>query len=214
MLTRETLKIDTIPVGSLQTNCYVLSFGGESMVIDPGDDAVIVVSRLRMTRSVLRYVVLTHGHYDHIGATDVVVKDMGGEVLVGRDDVPMLLDPEKNFSSYMGSSFRVRSPFTALEGGEEFQLGGMPFRVINTPGHSRGSISIHIDGQLFCGDVLFRDSVGRTDFPGGDPDVLLESIKERIFPLGDATVVYPGHGETTTVKREKASNPFINSYWR
>jgi len=214
MLVKETLNIDTIPVGSLMTNCYVVSYGGEAMVIDPGDDAVIVISRVRMTRCALKYVILTHGHYDHIGATDLVLKELGGELLAGEDDAPMLLDPEKNFSSYMSTSFRVKSPFKTLKGGEKFDLGGREFSIIHTPGHSRGSISLHIDNHVFCGDVLFRESVGRTDFPGGDPDLLLESIKKGIFPLGEDVIVYPGHGDKTTVRHEKASNPFINSYWR
>lgn len=210
LLSKKSLTLRVYAVGELKTNCYILEYDGDAMVIDPGDEAVILLSHLKALRGGrLKYIVLTHGHCDHIGAVDIVAREMGGELIMGGADMPMLPDPMKNFSHYFGDPVKVTARPREAVDGEELSLGSMVFRVLHTPGHSEGSISIHGDGKVFCGDLLFRGSIGRTDFPGGDHDLLLASVRDRIFPLGGKTEIYPGHGEKTTVALEMSQNPFL-----
>lgn len=210
MLSRKSLSLRVYPVGELKTNCYILEYGGEAMAIDPGDDAVILLSHLKALMSDrLKYIVLTHGHCDHIGAVDIIVREVGGELLMGEGDMRMLPDPMKNFSWYFGEPVNVKSKPGAIHDGDELTLGDKIFRVLHTPGHSEGSISIWGDEKVFCGDLLFKGSIGRTDFPGGDHDLLLASVSNKIFPLGEKTEVYPGHGDKTTVGFEMRQNPFL-----
>jgi glyoxylase-like metal-dependent hydrolase (beta-lactamase superfamily II) len=204
------VNINVLKLGDLGVNCYVVDFNGETMVIDPGADPVTVISRIQITRGKLKYLFLTHGHYDHIGAVDWVLDKFEDTLFyMGKPDMVMLGDATKNFSHYMGEPFVIKSKPQALTSDTELDLGGMKVFARPCPGHSEGSVSIYIDNHIFTGDLLFKNSVGRTDFPGGDMDTLLKSIKHNVMTFPDEFIVHPGHGESTSVGRERKENPFL-----
>lgn len=210
MLEKNKLNIKSLQLGDLGVNCYVIDYNGETMVIDPGADPITVISQVQISRGRLKYIFLTHGHYDHIGALDWVYKKFDDvKFYMGGPDVPMLKDPTKNFSSYMGEPFTIKTKPELLSDDMEFDLGGLKFHTRACPGHSQGSVSIFFKDNVFTGDLLFKESVGRTDFPGGSMDELLKSIKDNILVLPDTTKVFPGHGSSTTVGHERLNNPFI-----
>ncbi len=185
------MKVKTVVVGPLGTNCYIVSgdAGGTAMVIDPGEDPLDIIDALEENKLKVKAIVLTHGHFDHIQAAGAVKKATGADVYAQpADHVPGTDKP--------------------LTDGLKLTVGGEEFRVITTPGHSQGSCSLVGEGAVFCGDLLFRDSVGRTDFEGGSMPELLASL-ERLKELPDDTIVFPGHGPDTTIGREKMMNPFM-----
>ena len=206
----------TLTVGDLGTNCYVLSDEPpDALVIDAGADAGRIIAHLEAEKLKPVRLVVTHGHADHIAANAELRKrydDM--EIAVGRDDAGALVSAVRNMSVFVGMNVVSPPADVLLDEDDVVACGTCALQVLETPGHSPGGISLFVedlDGApaLFCGDTLFAGSVGRTDIAGGDWDVLLASIREKIFSLPDETVVYPGHGPATTVGREKKSNPFV-----
>ena len=210
------MHLRTLAVGFLETNCTVLSANPpDAVVIDAGGDADAIIAHLEAEGLVPTMLVVTHGHSDHIAANASLKKRYGDmKIAVGRADADALTDPMKNMSLYIG--MRIVSPEAdrLLDDGEAFTVAGVTFGVLTLPGHTPGGIGLFVDDldgvpALFAGDTLFARSVGRTDIAGGDGEMLLASIREKIFTLPDETVVYPGHGPTTTVGEEKRSNPFV-----
>ncbi|HOU35951.1 MAG TPA: MBL fold metallo-hydrolase [Candidatus Omnitrophota bacterium] len=203
--------LETIVVGAIETNCYVVAAGKnrEALVIDPGADAGQIKKALSRHSCTAGLVVNTHGHYDHIGADG----DFGVPVAVHRSDADMLYDGRKNYSAIFGISFKVKNPVRYVEDGELLEVGGVSLRVLHTPGHSPGGISLLLEkpqsGIVFTGDALFAGSIGRTDL-GGSQEALLRSIREKLLVLPDETVVYPGHGPSTTIGQERRGNPFLS----
>jgi glyoxylase-like metal-dependent hydrolase (beta-lactamase superfamily II) len=201
---------ETIVVGEIETNCYIIATGpGEdALVIDPGADAPAIKQVLERHHCKAGLVVNTHGHYDHIGADS----DFGVPVAVHRDDAEMLQDSRKNFSALFGISFKVKNSIQYLEDGQRITVGSLTLKVLHTPGHTSGGISLLLEkpqtGLLFSGDALFAGSVGRTDL-GGSTETLMRSIKEKLLTLPDETIVYPGHGPATTIGEERRNNPFL-----
>jgi hydroxyacylglutathione hydrolase len=185
----------------------------EALLIDPGCvDATELNDILGCIRSgglTLKWIVNTHGHLDHIAGNAAVQSATGAEILVHGDDAALLTDPRLNGSIMMGIS--VVSPRAArtLADGELLQLGSHEFRVVHTPGHTRGGITLVGAGYAFTGDTLFAGGVGRTDLPGGSMEALLASIREKLFTLEEKTVVLSGHGPKTTIGVEKKTNPFL-----
>jgi glyoxylase-like metal-dependent hydrolase (beta-lactamase superfamily II) len=201
-------------VGQLDTDCYILADDEtrEAVVIDPGDDVDEIMARLEADRLRLVAIVNTHGHFDHILANAELKRRTGAPVCVHRSDAVLLRTP--GFARAFGfADAEAVEPDRLLEEGDEVAFGRHRLKVIHTPGHSPGSISLLLEegGQrmLFVGDLLFYNGVGRTDLPGGSMDALLASVREKLFPLGDAAVVYPGHGPETTIGRERRHNPFL-----
>ncbi len=208
------MKIRRIPVGSLDTNCYILESGGAVAVIDPGDEGEQILLALSeigdVGNGLVQVILLTHGHFDHTMAAAYLQEKTGAPIYIGGKDKDMLTDPgwmKQFMPEFSDAPSRIRS----LSEGDAVDFGDASLQVWETPGHSPGSVCyISKDGQkvrpvvVFGGDLIFRRDVGRTDLPGGNPERLRESIS-RVLSLPDDTVIYPGHGPSTTVGKEKAS---------
>lgn len=203
------MRISRIVVGALETNCYVISCDetGEAVVVDPGAEPERV---LRATGGLeVVAIVDTHGHYDHVGANGQVKEATGAEVWIHPSDAGMLTDGNLNGSAeFLGAPLTV-PPADRFLGEGKVKFGNLEVEVIHTPGHSPGSVSLFLEGHLFCGDLLFRGSVGRWDLPGGSFGELMSSIAEKLLPLGDDVVVHPGHGPETKIGWERRYNPFL-----
>lgn len=205
------LILETLVVGWFAANCYIVGCPAtkEAMVIDPGDEPERILEAVDRLGVSVRCLVNTHGHADHIGADREVKDATGAPLYIHRLDAPLLADPSRNLSAWAGDPLPPVAPGRLLEDGDVIEVGEMSFRVIHTPGHTPGGICLATDGVVFSGDTLFAGSVGRTDFPGGSHAALVRSIKEKLLTLPDDTVVYPGHGASTTIGQEKAHNPFL-----
>ncbi len=208
------MRIETLPVGDLQTNCYIVADEktGEAIVIDPGGDADHILETIRRHDWVVKMVVNTHGHFDHIMANKEVVESTGAPLAVHPDDAAMLTNPLRSFSILAGRLSPSVAATVELVEGSVVRVGAVEFTVLHTPGHSPGGISLYCAEEkvVFSGDALFQMGIGRTDFPGGSMAVLVKSIRERLFTLPDDTVVYSGHGPQTTIGYEKANNPWLS----
>ncbi len=204
--------IESVEVGVFQANCYIIAEGpgARAIIIDPGDQERKIRKALDAHDLKPGLVVNTHGHVDHIRCDDA----FGVPVYVHRLDLPMLKDPRLNLSGMFGAEYNTAAAVKAVEEGDIISLGGMKLKVLHIPGHTPGGISLLMQeptaGVVFTGDSLFYRSVGRTDFPGADEDTLLTAIKNKLFLLPDATIVYPGHGIPTTIGDEKRENPFLS----
>jgi hydroxyacylglutathione hydrolase len=203
--------IDRLVVGEFMVNCYIVGWKptGEAIVVDPGGEVELIVDRLKELNLKVTAVVNTHGHGDHIGGNNELLELTGVPLLVGEKDAPMLEDPRKNLSAPFGYMIRSRTPDKLLHEGDTVQVGGGTLKVLDTPGHSPGSVSLVGDGFVLVGDVLFAGSIGRTDFPYGSMELLLQMIKEKLFPLGDEFIVLPGHESISTIGEERKHNPFL-----
>jgi glyoxylase-like metal-dependent hydrolase (beta-lactamase superfamily II) len=200
-----------LTLGSMATNCY-LAWCPESMealVIDPGFEPDTVLKEIADLGLKVRYIVNTHGHIDHIGANRALHEALGAPIAIGREDGPMLADPRQNLSGFIGGALTSPAPQLLLDEGDSLEFGGSALQVLATPGHTPGGISLYGHGRLFCGDTLFCESIGRSDFPGGDHRLLLKSIREKLLPLPGETQVLPGHGPASTLAYEKANNPWL-----
>jgi len=186
-----------LAVGPYQANCYILGCKTtkEGVVIDPGDEVFRIVKEISRAELKVRYILLTHGHFDHTGGAKELRRITGAPVWIHPLDAGGL-----NFQ-----------PDGSLSEGQEILFGPFNLRVIRTPGHSPGGVCFHVPGAVFTGDTLFAGSVGRTDFPGGDHNQLVQGVVQKILPLGDDVRVYPGHGPASTVSRERTTNPFFRS---
>jgi hydroxyacylglutathione hydrolase len=204
---------EILPVGALQCNCSV--FGDETtreaIVVDPGDDISRIQDILQRYSLTVKAIVITHAHIDHIGGAQKLKAATGAPVWMNAND-QVLYDHLDMQAAWLG----IRTPLqtdidTNARDGDTLQLGAAEFQVMHTPGHTQGSISLYIPAEqkVVAGDTLFRDSIGRTDLPGGDSRQILLSIHEKLLTLPDETVVVPGHGENTTIARERARNPFL-----
>ena len=197
-------------VGQLQTNCYLIESQGHALVVDPGDEPERILRFIKDLNDEPTSIVATHTHFDHVLGVDGVRKVTMTQFLIHPDDLPMLQSMQSRVRQLMG--FEVPPPPKVdgyVKDGDFLKVGDETIRVLHTPGHSPGSISLSGKGFVLTGDALFNQSIGRTDLPGGDLETLIHSIKERLFKLDDETVVYPGHGPETTIGDEKLANPFV-----
>ena len=204
---------EILPVGMLQCNCSV--FGDEqtreAIVVDPGDEIDRVLGIVRKHALTVKAIVITHAHIDHIGGAQKLKQATGAPVYMNRNDEELrkMLDVQ---AAWLGMRAVPQVEIDApAKDGDSLLVGAAEVRVLHTPGHTQGSVSLWLpsEGKLVAGDTLFRDSIGRTDLPGGDGRQILRSIHDKLLPLPDDTVVIPGHGPNTTIGREKEFNPFL-----
>jgi hydroxyacylglutathione hydrolase len=208
---------EILPVGLLQCNCSI--FGDEAsheaMVIDPGDDIEDILAVLEKHALQVKAIVITHAHIDHIGGAARLKALTGAPVLLNASDQELYdhLDVQARWLGMEQPPPRTAIDASAREG-DKLTLGTDEFQVLHTPGHTQGSVSLWIPSQnkLLAGDTLFRDSIGRTDLPGGNPRQILRSIENKLLQLPEDTIVVPGHGPNTTVGREKEQNPFLQGF--
>lgn len=204
--------VKMLRVGLLQTNCYIVGCEDtkEGAIIDPGGDAKRILAEVKRLGLKIKYVINTHGHFDHTLANKEVVKATGASLAIHSADAPLLT---KGGGALLFGVLGKASPpaDTSLDEGGVLTLGKIELKVLHTPGHSPGSISLYSQEEsvLFDGDVLFNMGVGRSDLPGGNYSVLMDSIR-KLLALPDETTVYPGHGPATTIGNERRSNPFFS----
>lgn len=204
------MEIKIIPCGILKTNCYVLSDDNrQGLIIDPGAESEHILDYVQTEGIHVKYIVNTHGHWDHIGANIPVAAATGASILIHGLDKDFLEDEKLNLSGAFGVIGRGGVAGELLTDGDMVAVGDISLLVLHTPGHTQGSISLLGEGLVFAGDTLFRGSIGRTDLPTGSMEALNRSLGEKILVLADDTVVYPGHGKATTIGAEKENNPYI-----
>jgi glyoxylase-like metal-dependent hydrolase (beta-lactamase superfamily II) len=202
--------IRALPVGPLQANCYIVGCETkrEAVVIDPGGDADRILMALAKEKLKVVAIVDTHGHFDHVGGNRALKEATGAPLMIHRLDLPMLAHAAASAASWGLKADNSSQPDRLLEEGDTIACGEITLKVLHTPGHTPGGISLYTPGAVFVGDTLFADSIGRTDFPGGNFETLIEAIRSKLFALPPDTVVYAGHMQTTTIGREKQYNPF------
>ncbi len=205
--------IEGRPVGMIAANCYIYACDQtrKAVLIDPGGEGQKIYRWVLEKGLSVDYILLTHGHGDHIGAVDELRDLFGAKVGIHAADAGMLTDSRQNLSVYIGQALSFRAADILLHDGQEISIGNRKLKVIATPGHSRGSICFLTGEGLFSGDTLFAGSIGRTDFPGGSLEQLLQGVATKLLILPEDTPVYPGHGEYTTIGQEKRENPFLMS---
>ncbi len=198
------MTIDILSLGIYQANCYILSNGSRCIAIDPGGNAEQVLEMLQRKGLTLEAILLTHGHFDHVGGVKALVKQTHCQLWMHEGDYSY--GPESNMWFPLSSSDFSEVHF--YEDGEELTLAGLPISILGTPGHTWGSVCIAVEDNLFTGDTLFQNSCGRTDLEGGDIRWMQHSLR-RLKELEKNYTVYPGHGPKTTLDREKRVNPYM-----
>ncbi len=208
----DDLILKTLTVGPLETNCYILGDerSKEAVVIDPGGDFKEIEEQLKTAELRVKYIILTHGHFDHTGALAQLKKATGAEILIHAEDVPMLSSTGQAQPFLMESGADPCAADGTLQEGDKIQFGQHSLEVLHTPGHTPGGISLLVDKMIFVGDTLFCGSIGRTDLPGGSFQKLIDSIKRKLLTKGDDYLIYPGHGPATSVGEERRNNPFLD----
>jgi len=207
------LQVEPLIVGPLFSNCYIIYDDAEKLgaVIDPGDDAEIILTKVKELDVSIKYILATHGHFDHIGAVAELKTALGADFLAHQDDF-FFIEDGKNAALRWGVNIQQPpKPDRFIKDGDKIKIGKFEFKVIHTPGHSPGGVCFLYDRMLFGGDTLFQGSIGRTDFRKGSFEDLKNSIRKRLYSLPDDTIVYTGHGPITTIGNEKKYNAFVRA---
>ncbi|MDO4554051.1 MAG: MBL fold metallo-hydrolase [Lachnospiraceae bacterium] len=212
---KEPLMILSAPMGEFQTNCYIIAnpTTKEALVVDPGDEADMILDILDQEGLTLFAVMLTHGHVDHMGALEDLRKAVGDDLKVMASSVEqeVLMVADYNLTEWSGKKYTTHANMLFREKKQEYEVLGEKMIFMLTPGHTKGSCCYYFPAYhwLFAGDTLFQGSVGRSDLPTGDTDALMKSVNEVLMKLPDETQVYPGHGGFTTIGEERKTNPFV-----
>lgn len=201
--------IEILQLGLIKTNCCLLWDEKTAIVIDPGFRSDKTADFLIKSVGKEKYILITHAHFDHIGGAGELKRVTGAKIVMGRAEAETMNDPDINLSAVFHSRFESFSPDILLDDGDHIKAGDMEIMAVGTPGHTAGSMSYIIGGKLFSGDTLFFESVGRTDFPGGDFSQLENSVR-KLYTLPDNTEIYPGHGPGSTIGHEKKFNPCVS----
>lgn len=203
--------VERIPAGIYAANCYIV--GDEktkkAAIIDPGGEAYKIMIRVKEEGYDVEAIILTHGHGDHIGGCVEIKEETNAPIMIHAEDAHMLKDAKKNLSSLMSSPDANFEADRLLKNNEVIKIGNLELKVIHTPGHTRGGITISCEDCLFTGDTLFQNSIGRTDFEGGDFDTIIKSIKNKLLVFNNETLVLSGHGGESTIGHERKRNPFL-----
>lgn len=200
-----------MPLGIYAANCYII-YSEKTMdgiVIDPGGDAEEILEKIKEENINIKYIVLTHGHGDHIGGVIDLKNSLKVPLIAHEDEKEMLMDGNKNLSTIMAMGTIEIEPDILVKSGDTIEIGDLKAEVIHTPGHTLGGMCIKIEDDIISGDTLFSGSIGRTDLEGGDYETIIRSIKEGLLVYPDETKVYPGHGTPTTIGKERLTNPFL-----
>jgi hydroxyacylglutathione hydrolase len=212
-MTEKQATILQLPLGPLQTNCYMLTCNatGKTAVIDPAWDGRLLATKAEEEGWSIDQIWLTHSHFDHVGGLAELKEQCGAPICIHADAVPMLEN-----AVLAGRMWQITIPEPPpadeiLKDGQIVSVGNLRLEVLFTPGHAPGHVCFYLasEGVLFDGDVLFQQGIGRTDLPGGDYQTLMDSIQKRLLPLPDETIVFSGHGPTTSIGQERATNPFL-----
>lgn len=205
----EILKME---LGKLGANCYFVydKDNRTGIIIDPGGNYEDILEKISQLNIDVKAVLLTHGHCDHIGAVKQLKENLNIGVYIHAEDLEMLEDNEKNLSELLRLGDIRVSDSKKLVDGEILNFGNIKIEVLHTPGHTKGSVSFLIGDAIFTGDTLFRQSIGRTDFPGGSYSEIENSIVNKLYKLNDSFIVYPGHGSESSIGYEKKHNSFFN----
>lgn len=208
------MKLYVKPVGMLGTNCYIVADdGGKCAVIDPGAQPEKLIDFLEIHEFKPEYILLTHGHYDHIGAVKAIAEKYGCKIAIGKNDAEQLTDREKSLATSRGMSEKdyLMTPDLQVAEGDHLTVGNLTFSVLDTPGHTRGGVCYLCGNLLFSGDTLFSGDVGRCDLYGGDFTMMQQSLKKLAAQKGDYRVL-PGHGPESTLEQERLHNPYMREH--
>lgn len=203
--------VKVLVVGPIGANCIILGCEKtrKAVVVDPGDEGDRILGALAQEKLTVEHIINTHGHFDHVGANKRLKEATGADILIHTEDAPML-GHLKEMAMAFGMRMENSPPADKLlKDGDLITFGEQSLKVLHTPGHSPGGISLQGEDFVIAGDTLFQGSIGRTDLPGGDYNTLISSIKTKLFPLGDKMKVYTGHGPSTLIGGEKRFNPFL-----
>ncbi len=210
---RMPMIFETLVVGQLGVNCFILADPEtkEGIVVDPGDDTGEILALVRKQGVRVKYILNTHGHFDHVGGNRRMVEETGATLMIHQGDEPFLARASRSATMYGLKAEDSPAPAAHLADGQTLTFGSIELKVIHTPGHSPGGSCFYLpaDGRLISGDTLFAESIGRTDLTGGSHEQLVHSITTKLLVLPDETRVYPGHGPATTIGHERRHNPYL-----
>lgn len=203
------MKVKCLVVGAFQENCYLVCQGDHAIVVDPGDNPTGIIEEIQKENLTVDAIICTHAHLDHVGAVEKLMDITGAPFCLHEADAAMLPTVPTQALMFGLSAAQPPRPTRLLKDGDTVTANGLTLEVLHTPGHTPGGICLKGDGVVFTGDTLFAGSIGRTDLPGGNHQQIIQSIKEKLMPLEDATIVYPGHGAESTIGNERRNNPFL-----
>ncbi|TKJ41768.1 MBL fold metallo-hydrolase [candidate division LCP-89 bacterium B3_LCP] len=208
----DDLIIERFEVGIYMVNTYIVGClkTQEAAIVDPGDESDRILKRCEELDLTVKYILNTHGHVDHIQDNEHIKNRTNAQIVIHEKDAGMLTSPRSNISAFIGEPKTSPPADLMFQAGVTFNVGEVAFDILHIPGHSPGSICLIHDPVAIVGDVLFCGSIGRTDFPDGSYEQLTNGIREKLLPLGDHFIAFPGHGPETTLGQERRTNPFIN----
>lgn len=205
------LYIKKITLGQLSTNCYIIGCNKtkQAAIIDPAENNDILLKIVKNNSFQLKYIINTHGHSDHIGGNEILKRETSARLLIHPLDEEMLSDPRKNLSFFTGNIFESPPADDYLQEGKRIEIGLLSIKVIHTPGHSPGSVSLKIGKNIFTGDTLFKNGIGRTDLPGGSMTQITHSLRKKLMTLDPDCKIFPGHGPDSVLKYEIKNNAWL-----